>query len=107
MAKIEGISNEYHGISVHFSDSYNDYYTAYKYVTKMDVEALHSESHPDLKSAAAPRTERAIGTWRRSSMQKRDYAQTESANLSRSLASLKTTEKPLKRCRLTAHRDQE
>jgi hypothetical protein len=71
------------------------------------VEALHSESHPDLKSAAAPRTERAIGTWRRSSMQKRDYAQTESANLSRSLASLKTTEKPLKRCRLTAHRDQE
>jgi hypothetical protein len=105
VAKIEGISNEYHFISVHFSDNYNDYYTAYKYVTKMDVEALHShpEGHPDLKSAAAPRTERAIATWRRSSKQKRDDAQTESANLSRSLASLKTTEKPLKRCRLTAH----
>ena len=85
MAKIEGISNEYHGISVHFSDNYNDYYTAYKYVTKMDVEALHSESHPDLKSAAAPRTERAIATWRRSSKQKGDGAQTESANLSCSL----------------------
>jgi hypothetical protein len=68
----------------------------------MDVEALHSECHPDLKSAAAPRTERVIATWHRSSKQKRDDAQTESANLSRSLASLKTM-KPLKRCRLTAH----
>ncbi|CAB3990358.1 Hypothetical predicted protein [Paramuricea clavata] len=80
---------EYHGIPVYFSDNYNDYYTAYKYITNMYVEALHSESHPDLKSAAAPRTERAKATWCRSSKQKRDDAQTQSANLSCSLASLK------------------
>lgn len=94
---------DYHGISVHFSDNYNDYYTAYKYVTKVDEEALHSEGRLDLKSASAPRTEKAIATWHRSSKQKRDIAQTESANLACSLASLKTTEKPLKHCRLTAH----
>ena len=47
------------GIQDNFSDNYNSYYTAYRYVTKEDKDALHSRGHPDL-SDAAPRTERAI-----------------------------------------------
>ena len=85
---------ERHSISVHFSDNYNDCYTAYKYVTKMDEEAVHSEGHPDLKLALALKTGKAIATWRRSAKQKRHDAETESASVA--LTSLKTSEKPLK-----------
>ena len=47
------------GTQVNFSDNYNTYYSAYRYVTKEDKDALHSTGHPDL-SDAAPRTEQAI-----------------------------------------------
>ena len=50
--------DERYGIKVHFSDIHNTYYTAYRYVTKEDSEALHSSNHPDLQEV--PRTERAI-----------------------------------------------
>lgn len=42
-------------IEVHFSDRHNTYYSAYKYVTKSDLEAVHSVGHPDLSTC--PRTE--------------------------------------------------
>ena len=62
---------KHYGVTLHFSENPNDYYTGYKYVTKNDQETLHSEGHPDLKSASAPRTRRAISTWRKNSKQKR------------------------------------
>lgn len=50
--------NDKFGIQVHFSDHHNSYYSAYKYVTKKDSEAVHSSGHPDLTTA--PKTEAAI-----------------------------------------------
>ena len=94
---------KHYGVTLHFSENHNDYYTAYKYVTKNDQETLHSEGHPDLKSASAPRTERAISTWRKNSKQKRCDEETESINSSCSLPTTKDKEKPPKRTRLTAH----
>ena len=49
-----------HGISVHFSDSHQDYYTAYKYVTKTDKEVLKSPRRPDIDSIAEPVTGKCI-----------------------------------------------
>lgn len=42
---------------------HNTYYSAYKYVTKEDKEALHSQQHPDLSSV--PRTEKALASKKR------------------------------------------
>ncbi len=60
----------------------------------MDEEAVHSEGHPDLKSASAPKTGKAIATWRRSAKQKRHDAETEWAGVA--LTSLKTSKKESK-----------
>eukprot|EP00794_Sanderia_malayensis_P001925 gene1925-biopygen1749 len=38
---------------------YHNYFSAYKYVTKEDKEALHSDGHPDLTSATSPRTSKS------------------------------------------------
>ncbi len=56
-----------HGISVHFSSSHDDYYTAYRYVTKEDKEALHSEDHPDLAAIGSPKTKACTKAVRRRS----------------------------------------
>ena len=47
---------ERHGISVHFSASHSNYYTAWQYVNKEDAQVLQSESHPDLWNQGPPRT---------------------------------------------------
>ena len=70
---------------------------------KNDQEALHSDGHPDCKSASAPRTGRAISTWRKNSKQKLCDKKNESINWACSLATTNDTEKPLKRTHLTAH----
>ena len=48
------------GIKVNFSSHHNSYYSAYKYTTKEDTDAVHSNGHPDLTSAPSPKTEQAI-----------------------------------------------
>lgn len=48
------------GIQVNFSDSHSTYFSAYRYVTKEDKEALHSQGHPDLNDATPRTAERAI-----------------------------------------------
>ena len=45
------------GVSVHFSDTHTDYYSAWRYVNKEDRDTLHSVGHPDL--GVAPRTTNA------------------------------------------------
>ena len=48
------------GISVHFSAVHNDYYSAWKYATKEDKDALESDDHPDLTNTTKyPRTTEA------------------------------------------------
>ena len=43
-------------ISVHFSEIHNNYYSAWKYVTKEDEEYIQSKGHPDLSDTGSPRT---------------------------------------------------
>ena len=49
------LSNEW-GIEVNFSGSHDNYYSAWKYVTKTDKNFVQSNDHPDLNAATAPRT---------------------------------------------------
>ena len=51
--------NEKYGIQVNLTDNHSSYYTAYRYVTKEDREALHSPKHPDI-SDVVTRTEASI-----------------------------------------------
>ena len=46
-------------IKVNCSDNHTTYYSAYRYVTKEDNDALHSPSHPHL-TAVPPQTESAV-----------------------------------------------
>ena len=58
---------EKHGIVVNFSCNHDNYYTAYKYVTKEDTHALHSKDHPDLGATGSPRTTASTRAIRRRS----------------------------------------
>ncbi len=40
--------SEHYGISVHFSDNHDSYYSAYQYVSKSDTSVFHSREHPML-----------------------------------------------------------
>ena len=60
------------GISVHFSDTHENYFSAWKYVTKEDRDYIQSDGHPDLTSATAPRTTKASSTKRTTAMEKRE-----------------------------------
>ena len=62
--QVRNYLDEKYGIQVNFSDNQSSYYTAYRYVTKEDHEALHSPGHPDL-SDVVPRTEAAITSRKR------------------------------------------
>ena len=61
--------DEKFGIQVNFSDNHSTYYTAYRYITKQDKDAVHSRGHPDLLDAV-PRTERAITSRKKKAKQK-------------------------------------
>ena len=56
--------DENFGIKVNFSDNHTTYYSAYRYVTKEDKDALHSPCHPDLTDVP-PQTESAVATKKR------------------------------------------
>ena len=58
------------GISVHFSATHENYFSAWKYVTKEDQDYIQSDGHPDLTSATAPRTTKASSTKRTTAMEK-------------------------------------
>lgn len=61
--QVRNYLDEKYGIKVNFSDHHNTYYSSYKYVTKEDESAQHSETHPVLRNA--PRTEKAINAKKR------------------------------------------
>ena len=53
-----------YGIVVNFSDKHDNYYSAYKYVCKSDVNVFHSKHHPELKNVGAPRTTASTQAYR-------------------------------------------
>ena len=58
-------------ISVHFSTRHDNYYSAYKYVTEEDIDALHSPGHPNLASGKSPKTKASTKALRRAAKQRR------------------------------------
>ena len=67
--QVRNYLDETFGIQVNFSDNHNSYYSASRYVTKEDQEALHSPGHPDL-SDEIPQTECAISSRKRKAREK-------------------------------------
>ena len=53
-------------ISIHFSDTHDQYISAYKYVTKQDTEVCHSIGHPDLKDISSSKTSKSTAAYRQS-----------------------------------------
>ena len=51
-----------HEIIVHFSNAHDNYYSAWKYVTKEDEEVLQSSDHPYLWNSKPPGSNRASET---------------------------------------------
>ena len=56
-----------HGVVLNFSDSHDNYYTAYKYVTKKDPEVYLSPGHPNLEEIGSPRTSKCVRAYRSAS----------------------------------------
>lgn len=53
------------GVVVNFSDSHENYNSAYKYVCKEDTEVQHSKRHPNLKAIGSPSTKKATQAYRK------------------------------------------
>ena len=53
--QVRNYLDEKYGIKVNFSDHHNTYYSSYKYVTKEDESAQHSETHPVYKTHQGPK----------------------------------------------------
>ena len=49
-----------HGVVLNFSDGHDNYYTAYKYVTKEDPEVYLSPGHPNISEIGSPPTSKCV-----------------------------------------------
>ena len=56
MAFKQKVSFKRYGISVHFSDIHRNYFSAWKYVPKQDMEFVESPGHPDLSNGLSKTT---------------------------------------------------
>ena len=61
-------------VQVHNSDDYDNYYQAYKYVTKSDTTVYHNPAHPNFDDIAPPRTAGCVRSNRSRHDQKRNSA---------------------------------
>ena len=59
---------------MHFSSSHDNYYSAWKHVTKEDDDVLESQGHPDLRNRKPPRTAKATRQVRRKPRKRRQSA---------------------------------
>ena len=96
-----------YGISVHFSDRHANYYTAWSYVTKEDLNAEESEGHPDLNTSKGPTTMNAHVARRQSRKRKVRESKEREGNDEECIESDETTDecqpkKQKKRKRLSA-----
>ena len=56
--------HEMFGIQVNFSESHENYYSAYKYVYKNDPDVYKSANHPDLQELGSPTTKKCMSAYR-------------------------------------------
>ena len=61
----DSISSTYDS-TVNFSDRYDNYYSAYKYICKEDESVEHSKHHAYLDNVASPRTKLPTHIYQRS-----------------------------------------
>ena len=55
---------ESHGAVLHFSKNHDNYYSAYRYLSKTDKNITHSKGHPNLEQIGSPRTKKCISAYR-------------------------------------------
>lgn len=96
----ESIQKE-HKIVLNFSDHHDNYYSAYKYVSKSDVHVYHSKHHPDLENVSSPRTKLSTQAYRRSRKRASIERAQETANSSSSNSASSTNNKLCKPKRLS------
>ena len=63
--RVRSLIHDNHGVNVNFSNHHDNYYSAWRYTTKEDLQYIQSEGHPDLSNSCPPRTSRATDEWRR------------------------------------------
>ena len=55
---VKNVLSTHYDIVVNFSKSHDDYYSAYKYITKAHTEVFHCGEHPNLKEIGSPQTKK-------------------------------------------------
>ena len=80
------------GIQVNFSDTYDNYWSAFKYITKSDPNIFLSSNHPNMQEMSSPKTKLCVQAIR----QKRKSRSTDTSG-----DQLSTTTKPPKIARLS------
>ena len=53
------------GIVVNFSDTHQNYYTAFRYITKSDPNIFLSQTHPNLQEMNPPKTSKCLAALRK------------------------------------------
>jgi len=53
-----------HDVVVHFSDSHDNYYSAFKYISKSDKDVYQSLGHPNLQEIGSPKTKKCVSVYR-------------------------------------------
>ena len=56
--------HEMFGIQMNFSESHENYYSAYKYVCKNDPDVYKSVNHPDLQELGSSTTKKCMSAYR-------------------------------------------
>ena len=64
-------------IPVNSSDKHDNYYTAFKYISKSNENVWTSLGHPNLKEVGSPRTKQCINAYRKISKEKKRAANNE------------------------------
>ena len=53
-----------HNVVVHFSDNHDNYYSAFKYISKSDKDVYQSSDHPNLQEIGSPKTKKCVSVYR-------------------------------------------
>lgn len=61
-----------HGAVLNFSENHDNYYSAYKYICKSDLNVYHSKHHPNLENVSSPKTKKSTQTLRKRSLERRN-----------------------------------
>lgn len=72
---VKHVLSSRYDIVVNFSESHDNYYSAFKYICKSDIEVFHSAGHPNLKEIGSPRTKMSTKAYRKSKQKNVEQSQ--------------------------------